>query len=60
MLLELVRIYPMVAYHQESMRLAVGDPIGDVNSLKIDVYDLQNAFKVSPVYSNGIGLCDWL
>lgn len=44
--MELVKIYPMVAFHQDSMRLAVGDALGDATSLKIDVYDIQNAFKV--------------
>jgi hypothetical protein len=38
---EMVRVYPMVALHQASGKLGVGDVAGDVHSLAIHVYDIN-------------------
>ena len=38
---EMVRAYPMVAFHQASGKLAVGDAAGDVHSLAIHIYDIN-------------------
>eukprot|EP00250_Pteridium_aquilinum_P014398 c21963_g1_i1 orf=61-4728(+) len=50
---EMVRVYPMVALHQSSGKLAVGDAAGDVHSLAIHVYDLNSASKIRVLDASG-------
>lgn len=50
---EMVRVYPMVALHQDSGKLAVGDAAGDVHSLAIQVYDLNSASKLRVLDASG-------
>lgn len=50
---EMVRVYPMVAVHQASGKLAVGDAVGDVHSLTIQVYDLNSACKFKVLDASG-------
>ncbi|XVF51412.1 hypothetical protein PTKIN_Ptkin04bG0183300 [Pterospermum kingtungense] len=41
-LMEVIRVFPMVAMNEGSTKLAFGDAIGDINSAIIRVYDMQS------------------
>lgn len=43
---EVARVFPMVALNRGATRLAVGDLIGDVRKLTIEIYDLQKYVTV--------------
>ncbi|CAN6485798.1 unnamed protein product [Victoria cruziana] len=50
---EVARVFPMVALNRGATRLAVGDLIGDVRKLTIEIYDLQNVTKVKVLDASG-------
>ncbi|KAF8380163.1 hypothetical protein HHK36_027646 [Tetracentron sinense] len=50
---EVARIFPMVTLNEASTRLAVGDPIGDINSVSILVYDMQSVTKIKVLDASG-------
>ncbi|KAL4204224.1 hypothetical protein AMTRI_Chr01g108690 [Amborella trichopoda] len=50
---EVVRVFPMVALNEASTKLAVGDAIGDIHNLTIQVYDLQSVTKVKVLDASG-------
>ncbi|KAF3780156.1 WD repeat-containing protein 7 [Nymphaea thermarum] len=50
---EVARVFPMVALNQGATRLAVGDLIGDVRKLTIEIYDLQNVTKIKVLDASG-------
>lgn len=50
---EVVRVFPMVALNDSSIRLAVGDAIGDIKNASIRVYDMQSMSKIKVLDSSG-------
>lgn len=44
---EIVRVFPMVALNDTSTKLAVGDAIGEIKNVSIQVYDMQR-YGISP------------
>ncbi|XP_043717014.1 uncharacterized protein LOC122665016 isoform X2 [Telopea speciosissima] len=50
---EVVRVFPMVALNEALSRLAVGDAIGDINSVTIRVYDMQSVSKTKVLDASG-------
>ncbi|KAH9308951.1 hypothetical protein KI387_036862, partial [Taxus chinensis] len=50
---EMVRVFPMVALNQSSTKLAVGDAVGDIQTLSIQVYDLQSVTKLKVLDASG-------
>lgn len=50
---EMVRAFPMVALNQSYTRLAVGDAVGDIRTLSIQVYDLQSVTKLKILDASG-------
>lgn len=53
LLREMVRAFPMVALNQNYTRLAVGDAVGDIHTLSIQVYDLQSVTKLKILDASG-------
>lgn len=53
LLREMVRAFPMVALNQNYTRLAVGDAVGDIRTLSIQVYDLQSVTKLKILDASG-------
>lgn len=54
---EMVRVYPLVALHQSSGKLAVGDAAGDVHSMAIHIYDLNRSFLIFASIPSRVGFC---
>ncbi|PIA34273.1 hypothetical protein AQUCO_03800098v1 [Aquilegia coerulea] len=50
---EVIRAFPMVSVNDSSTRLAVGDPIGKIESVTIRVYDMQSVTKVKVLDASG-------
>lgn len=50
---EMARAFPMVALNQSYTRLAVGDAVGDIRTLSIQVYDLQSVTKLKILDASG-------
>lgn len=50
---EMARAFPMVALNQRYTRLAVGDAVGDIRTLSIQVYDLQSVTKLKILDASG-------
>ncbi|KAK6263168.1 hypothetical protein QUC31_008984 [Theobroma cacao] len=50
---EVIRVFPMVAMNESSTKLAFGDPIGEINSATIRVYDMQSVTKIKVLDASG-------
>ncbi|CAM8955422.1 unnamed protein product [Rhodiola kirilowii] len=50
---EVAHVFPMVSLNETTTRLAIGDAIGNINSAKIQVYDLQSMVKVKVLDASG-------
>ncbi|KAJ4949954.1 hypothetical protein NE237_026786 [Protea cynaroides] len=50
---EVVRVFPMVALNESSSRLAIGDAIGDINSVTIRIFDMQSVSKIKILDASG-------
>ncbi|CAN4077648.1 unnamed protein product [Withania somnifera] len=50
---EIARIFPMVALNDPVTRLAIGDAIGEINSVSIRVYDMQSITKIKVLDASG-------
>lgn len=58
---EITRSFPMVGMDESSTRLAVGDPIGDIRSISIRIYDIESVTKVKVLDASGpLGLPNFI